>query len=133
MKLYKAKLHTGGKTREQIIKMFEIGPAPTEEEIKDTTEFYNRLEGAVAYVADGLMNSDYSLIGWPDEENKRMKEAIYLAEQDPMFGCYINSREEFDKDWDAGEYEPFGVLTFDKSEVEIVEEIKTEENTQVIT
>lgn len=121
MNIYRATLHTGGKTREQVKQQFDT-PA-TEKEIDETLEYYNKLDGATVFVTEGLFKS-YDLISWPEEESKRMKEAIYLVEQDSMFGTYIDQREEFDADWEAGNYSPSGILTFDKADVEIIAEIK---------
>ncbi len=126
MKLYKAILHTGGKTRQQIIKMFDAGQTPVEDEIARTTEFYNMLDGSTVYVTD--VQDSWSLVAWPDEENARMKEAIWLAEQDPMFGSYLGERESFDKDFDNGEYFPDAMLCFDAADVEIIEALKPEKS-----
>ena len=124
MKVYKAKLHTGGKTREQIIERNTPLFPMSEAEINQTLEFYNMLDGAVVGVSE--LAGDYALVWWPEEEASRSKEANYLAEQDTMFGTYINEREEFDKDWDAGNYAPDASMTFDVADVEIIEELSVE-------
>ena len=41
-------------------------------------------------------------------------------EQDPMMGCYIDQREQFDLDYDSGNYCPDGVWCLEKDWVEIV-------------
>jgi len=121
LKLYKAKLHTGEKTREQIVKQFQTGPKPTEKEIADAMKFYKMLDGAEVIVTDSITAGEYHLASWTDAENARMKEAIYLLEQDAMCGTYIDQRAEFDADWESGEYSPDGMVAFDAADVEIIE------------
>ena len=123
MKLFKAKLHTGGKTREQIVDKFQAGVVPSEKEISESIAYYNLLDGATVIVTDHFKSEGYILVHWPEEEHSRMKEAIYLLEQDALFGMYIDQRDEFDADWDAGDYSPDGTICFDAAEVEIIEAI----------
>ena len=120
--IYKAILHTSGKTREQIEQKFEVGPPPSEKEIANLTEYYNLLDGAAVFVTK--YQDEYALIAWPEEENDRIKESFWLAEQDPMMGTYEN-REDFDADFDSVRYVPDCSIVFEAADIEIVEELKT--------
>jgi hypothetical protein len=122
MKVYRAILHTGGKTREQIEAANNTGVPFRGNDMAEVLAYYKLLDGAKVYVTDGF-GDGYSLACWPDEEETRMKEAAYLAEQDRLFGTYINMREEFDRDWDAGNYCPDAIQSFDHADVEILGEV----------
>lgn len=126
IKLYRAKLHTGGKTPEQIKSSFD-GPEPSEEEIKNWTKAYDLADGLEVIVTRSWTGSDYSLIAWDEKDDENIREFIYQVEQDGMFGTYVDEREEFIKDWESGEYSPAGSLVFDEKDVEIIEELKTKD------
>ena len=57
----------------------------------------------------GLDGADYPIFGLENEEI--FKEYVWLLEQDPLFGTYIDDRESFDKDWESDDYSPSGVIT----------------------
>ncbi len=120
MKIYKARLRTAG-TADKLLK--QTGSGTTPPEIQAWTEFYNILDDAIIYVAN-IFGDGYSLHTWPPEADARIKEAIYLSEQDGMFGTYLDDREGFERDWAAGEYSPCGSIVFKPDEVEILQEIR---------
>lgn len=126
-KMFKAILKTAGKTPEDIKKMYDgsVGPEPSEEEIQGYIDVYNKLDGleVVVYDRGHLGVADYGLYVWQKEDDERIRELFYQAEQDPYFGTYVNERDEFIKDWEAEEYEFGPSPTFSADDVEIIEEI----------
>lgn len=120
-KLFKAKLRTGGKTKDQIISDFE--GEVTEKEIRDWKYVFNLIDGKEIIVVE-VFKGRFTLVSWLDEDDSAFRDFIYQAEQDDMFGTYIDDREEFLNDWKDGRYEPTGSLGFDKNDVEIIEELK---------
>lgn len=124
-KSIKGILHTSGKTEEEICSNCDVGEI-TPEDIKNQIAFYNLMDGMEAMFLP-FPNGDYALICPAHEKDcHRLKEAHYLMEQDSLFGCYIEDRARFEKDWDTGEYSSDGSFCFSPKEVEIVE---TEPNT----
>lgn len=124
IKIYRAKMHTAGKTKEQLLKDFD-GPEPDEQLAQNYIKAFDLIDGIEVFVADGFAtnDNDYSLIGWDDKADPKMKEFIYLMEQDPFMGTYVDKREQFDKDWDSKEYEPPAAIHFEKDDVEILEDV----------
>lgn len=45
---------------------------------------------------------DYCLASWSKDGDQKIMEFVYLAEQGPLFGTYIDEREEYD--WKFGFY-----------------------------
>lgn len=126
VKMYKAILHVK-KTEEQVREIYKdgIGPPATDEEIMNSVKFYDLLDGTTGIVSSdlSLMPGEYAYLGATEEYSEREKEACYLKEQDLFFGTYINQREEFDADWESGNYSPEGTMHLTADEVEIIGEI----------
>jgi hypothetical protein len=122
--LYKAKLHTAGKTPEQILKGYD-GLTPSDEVVQGIIKAYNLIDGLEVVVSNSFYGKDtYTLIIWNKSDDDKFKEFSYLLEQDPFMGTYVNEREQFDKDWDSEQYEPPGSLSFQKSDVEIIVKVE---------
>lgn len=124
--LYRAKLKTGNKTEKDIRMQAEKGNwfgELTDDDIANIISCNNYLDGLTVIVCNKIGDNDYTLISWEKESDPKVKEAIYLLEQDRYCGTYINNRVDFDTDWDKGEYEPSTSVSFDKDEVEILEKI----------
>lgn len=119
IKLYKGILHTADYT-EEMAKAED--PNYSEEEIKIITDYMKAWDGAHVTLSN-LLPNEYSVVGWPPEEDEKVKNAIYLMEQDPVFGMYVDDRERFDADWAAGEWEPSGSIVFAPAMVEIIGEL----------
>lgn len=119
IKLYKGILHTADFT-EEMAKAEDKNYS--EEEIKIITDYMQAWDGAHVTLSN-LLPEEYSVVGWPPEEDEQVKNAIYLMEQDPVFGMYVNDRERFDADWAAGEWEPSGSIIFSPAMVEIIGEL----------
>lgn len=119
IKLYKGILHTADFT-EEMTKAEDQNYS--EEEIKIITDYMQAWDGAHVTLSN-LLPEEYSVVGWPPEEDEKVKNAIYLMEQDPVFGMYVDDRERFDADWAAGEWEPSGSIVFSPAMVEIIGEL----------
>ncbi len=118
-KIMKAILHTKGKTDEQILK---DGGMVRVDDVEMIRAYMDAWDGAEVYVRPCFDGNGYVVVGWPAEADAKVKEAFYLMEQDPVFGTYIDDREEFDHVWSKGEYEPDGCVSFDEDDVEIIGE-----------
>lgn len=116
---YKGILHTAGKTIEEI-KAAETNWNYSDEDAKVIQAYLDAWDGVHATFMDSG-DGQYSLIGWPPEEDAKAANAIYLMEQDQVFGSYQNDRERFDEDWKDGAWEPAGAISFPKESVEITE------------
>lgn len=117
--LYRAILHTSGFTvDEKDAEEKEY----SKEELKIITDYMAAWDG-VKVTLSNLIPGEYSVVGWPPEEDERVKNAIYLMEQDPVFGMYVNERERFEADWAAGDWEPSGSIIFSPNMVEILGEL----------
>lgn len=84
----------------------------TQEDIERSLKCKKLLNGQVAILSSetfGLDGADYPIYGL--ENDDVFKEYVWLLEQDPLFGTYIDDRESFDKDWENDDYAPSGVLT----------------------
>nr|DAG14614.1 MAG TPA: hypothetical protein [Caudoviricetes sp.] len=119
IKLYKGILHTADFT-EEMAKAEDQNYS--DEEIKIITDYMQAWDGAHVTLSN-LLPEEYSVVGWPPEEDEKVKNAIYLMEQDPVFGMYVGDRERFDADWAAGEWEPSGSIVFSPAMVEIIGEL----------
>lgn len=126
IKLYKGILHTADFT-EEMAKAED--QKCSEEEIKIITDYMQAWDGAHVTLSN-LIPEEYSVVGWPPEEDEKVKNAIYLMEQDPVFGMYVDDRERFDADWAAGEWEPSGSIIFSPAMVEIIGELGGQEDEQ---
>ncbi len=123
--VYRAVLHTSGKTREDILR--QSAPSNlSDAEIADIIACYEAWDGIEVILTQSFSGSGWSLCCWTLEHKGRAKEAIYLMEQDSLFGTYINMREDFDRDWDAGEYCSDAMMHFNDNEVEILEKFSAD-------
>ena len=124
--LYKARLKTANKTPEQIKSDFEsgIGPLPTKKEIQDWIKAYDLINGIELGVMKSLIGEGYIPVVWDEEDDWKIRDFIYQAEQDPHFGTYVCERDEFLRDWKSGEYSPAGTLTFNENDIEVIEKME---------
>lgn len=132
-KIMKAILHTGGKTDEQILKG---GGMVRVDDIEMIRAYMDAWDGVEVFVRPSCDGDGYAMVGWDESDveiNARVKEAIYLMEQDPVFGAYFDEREQFDHDWREGKYEPAGSISFDDADVEIFEETDEEKLARLIS
>ena len=76
------------------------------------------MDGEKAIVVPSEISNDYVFIGLLD--NDKNKKIFYRKEQDSVIGMYINDREEFDRVWHSGKYDPDGALYIKQKYVEII-------------
>lgn len=119
IQLFRAILHTDGFT---VDEKDAEEKKYSEEELKIITDYMQAWDG-VRVTVSALMPGEFSVVGWPPEEDEKVKNAIYLMEQDLVFGMYVDDRERFDADWAAGEWEPSGSIVFSPAMVEIIGEL----------
>lgn len=110
MKVHKAILHTKG-----LDSQF-AGEVSTEE-ITVYKLIYDMMDGKEAIVIP--CNGEYHFVGLAD--GKADKELSYQMEQDPFMGCYVDQREEFDRDYDAGEYSRDCIFCLPVTAVEVIQ------------
>lgn len=88
-------------------------------------KIYEYMDGETAIVMKSTSgDGTYLFLGLKDKEKN--KELHYMFEQDSFIGVYIDDREEFDKDWDSGDYEPDGCHYLNPENVEFLESEKPE-------
>jgi hypothetical protein len=122
--LYKARLHTAGKTPEQLLKGYD-GSTPSDEVVQGIIKAFNLIDGLEVLVSNSFYGKDiYTLFLWNEADDDKFKKFSYLLEQDPFMGTYVDEREQFEKDWYSDKYEPPGSLSFQTSDIEIIEQIK---------
>lgn len=126
-KIAKARLHTVGKTYEDIKKELK-GQGFTCNQMKAMVRSNNYFDGLIIYVS--MWNWDnhenWHLHNWEDKDDKKIMLALYEAEQFHPQPKYKNDFEQFKKDWEAGEYEPGCTYTFPLEAVEVLEVIQEE-------
>lgn len=120
-----AVLNTANKTIADAKKVFEDSfGTVTQEDYDNYIKRMAVIDGAtVLVVQDNFSNGNYGVISFHDDSLDKFKEFCYLAEQDLFFGSYRDAREEFDADWENGEYEFTSVLNLEPHELEIKSEI----------
>lgn len=99
-KLYYGTIHSAD--LDKIKKLFSVD----DENGKKIASAYEKFPPHLVFIRPGYRPDGWILFGWTDEQYNCVKEAIWLLEQ--AQGAYENRREEFDKDWAAGEYSPWG-------------------------
>lgn len=125
----KAILRTGNRTAEYLMERSKQDPQQMDlslEEAKTVKAYLDAFDGCEVVLSDD--GPHHFLIGWVgDADNtEKVKEALYLMQQDPMFGTYIDVREEFEHDWDEGEFQTDAGISFREDEFEILEETPKE-------
>lgn len=117
--LWRVVLHTSSMTVE---KLKEIFPEVTAEEIALYEQIYKMMDVQEAIVVESYFGAnEFIFCGATD--NEKNKEILYLMEQDPLFGCYIDQREEFDRAYDRNEYVRDGSFCLQAGLVELKEKL----------
>lgn len=128
-KVVLAKLQTGGKTVEQIRDELK-GQGFTWNQFKHMKESYDLFDGLELYLSlwayDG--HSAWHLYNWKPEDDERVMNAIYHAEQFNPFPAYLKDYEKFVADWKAETYDPGCVFTLPLDAAEVLEVLQEEEN-----
>lgn len=116
-RLVQAVLHTGEMTEERIK---DQTPEALDCDVRNFAKIYSLLDGQMALVLLSPYGEGdaYIFIGLLDAAMN--KEVTYLLEQGSYYGCYINQREEFDRDYDSGNHSCDVTFCKDKGQVEVV-------------
>lgn len=112
-------LKTGGKTIDEIIEDSKRDPQQMDlnkVQAEIVKAYLDAFDGVHAAVTDD--EPHHFLIGWDGDfyNVARVKEALYLMNQDPMFGLYVDDREGFEKDWMNGEFSCDAGISFRASD-----------------
>lgn len=128
-KIVKARLHTAGKTYEDIKQELK-GQGFTCKQMKAMVKQNNYFDGLVLYLS--MWNYDnyesWHLWNWDNEIDEKVMLAMYEAEQYHPLLRYKNNFEQFKKDWESKEYDPGCAFTFPLDQVEVLEVIQEEED-----
>jgi hypothetical protein len=125
LEFYEAILHTGNRTEESIRQQAKeenwIGSLK-DKDIQNIINSGKHFDGCQVGVAKKTLRGDGFTLGfWREEDDSKIKEALWYLELDEYFGSYSeDERVEFDDAWAAGEYEAGGSISFNLDEVEII-------------
>lgn len=115
-KIIFAILHTSALT---AAKIKELHPDTPDDDARNLEKVFSLMDGQKAVMCPSLGDGDdYSFCGIADKSVDR--EVSYLLEQDSWCGCYINEREDFDKEYDSGEYSRDVQFCIEKEYVEVI-------------
>ncbi len=107
-------LHTGGITVEQIK---AESPDIEDSDAQNYVKIFALMDGQKAVMCPALTgDSALSFCGIADKGVDR--EVSYLLEQDSECGCFIDNREDFDREYDSGEYSRDVNFTIEKKYIE---------------
>lgn len=121
-KLYKASFNTAHITTDDIRKIYNFG-MPSDEVLELQAEARRNINGITLHVSEwDYAPGNFSLMGWDDEDDEKMKELMWSIEQ--AEGFYYNDRQRFNNDWAKNEYDPGGALHFSKELFTNVEFVK---------
>lgn len=123
-----ARLHTARSLEE--VKEQTKGQHFTRNEMKAMVRCNEFLDGLEVYVSKWNWDNHESwhLYNWKQQDDETMKKALYEAEQYHPFADvrYKNNFEQFEKDWEAGTYDPGMTYSFSDKECEILEVVQEE-------
>ncbi|MFD2628808.1 hypothetical protein [Oceanobacillus kapialis] len=121
MKVLKVKLTTANKTDDQIKARYDAEISQKEiENFKTAFDLVDGLE--IGVIPSQFDEGSYVVVGWHKDNDHIMRDFVYHMEQDPYFGSYVDDREAFLEDWNNNEYEPAGSLSFEKEDIEVLED-----------
>lgn len=119
------------KYRPKIIRGKITVPQREEKEKIESERWEDALKGSELYLSlwqyDG--HTLWRLWDWKEEEEERIKAAVYRKEQKNRKSEYRENWDKFQRDWEAGRIDPGMVVTFPKSRVKVIEVIQEELDT----
>ena len=118
--IFKCKMNTKNTTHEDIIVKY---PELPKEEIAHYIKFLEKLDNTEVVLGKWDDEDNYYLIGWSNEVDPKIMDAMYHAEQINPMGVYRNDHKGFLKAWEAGEYDPGCSMSFEKNQVEVIEKL----------
>lgn len=136
IRMFKAKIKLLNITADDIREKFIAdgwGGISVQEEAENYFNALKALEGNPIYVTPPFFprDKDWYLAFWPKESEPAVKEFIWFMEQDEMCGVYTGDREGFDKVWASGEYDSDLMIGFSPEHIEIISEIKNNQEVPV--
>ena len=126
-KVVLCRLHMAGKTIQQIREEC-AGQGMTYrdfENIQRANEYFDGVRCRLSLWEWDNYES-YHLDDWDAPDDERMMMAIYYSEQVHPVPRYKNDLEKFKADWEAGTYDPGGVICFNPRDVEVLEVVSEE-------
>lgn len=118
LKLVFAILHTSEMTVEKIK---TDSPDIPDADAQNLAKVFAMMDGQKAVLLPSWADdNDYSFIALADKSANR--ELSYQMEQDSFVGCFIDQREEFDTEYDSGDYSQDFSFCFDKKYAEVIPE-----------
>lgn len=129
--IVKARLHTGGREYEKIKQELK-GQGFTCNQMKSMVREGNYFDGLVLYLSKWNWDNHESwhLYSWDDKDDEKVMLGIYEAEQYHPYNRYKGDFEKFQSDWKNEEYDPGMTFTFKDSEVEVLEVLQEEVESQ---
>lgn len=131
---YEAILRTGIRSKDFLLSWAkeENWTALPETEYQRRIDLGKAFDGLRAVITEEILGKEFALSYIHPEDREKAKEGYYIAEQAPYFGSYINKRKEFERDWEAGNYEPDYTIKLHRKEVQIIRKIGyvLQENTE---
>lgn len=124
-KMIRCRLHTGGKSVEQIHEKFKGQPL-TYRDLENLQKMYEAFDGVEVILSlwDWDRRESYHLDSWSADVDEKVMRAVYFAEQTHPFPRYKDDFDRFQHDWNTGKYDFGGAsLTFQPKDVEKIEEI----------
>lgn len=104
--LFKLQFQTAKITADDIRQQYGTQEKPNKEMLENVANAYRALDGVEVVGAEWeYIPNDYSIYDWDKADDSKIKELFYQYEQDKYFGNYENMREEFEEEWNNGEYE----------------------------
>ena len=109
LEVCKAILHTKGLEAQYA---GEVTP----EELSVYKHIYDMMDGREALVS--ISDGEVHFLGLTD--GRADKDLSWLMEQDPFVGSYVDDREDFDRDYDAGDYSRDCMFCLPRTAAEVI-------------
>lgn len=118
----RAILRTGGRSIEYYLGKSKEDPEQMEldeDDAKIVKDYMDAFDGI-----EVMLSENGFLIGYANDSDnvEKIKKALYLTEQCPIFGKYIDDPDGFEHDWNEEEYVMDAGIAFNKDEYEILNE-----------
>lgn len=123
-----AKLKTAHLTADYVKTQITFGEA-SEDDINNWLKSYQSFDGVYVYLTHSE-GSEYGLMGWPEESDKKVMMAVYYMEQDSLMGTYLDDFERFKGNWDSQEYDSDAAITFPADQVEVIQVLTPKSKTR---
>lgn len=121
-KVARCRLKTGGKSIQEIRERY-TGQGMTYRDFENIQRANEEFDGLVVLLSLWAYDdhTSYHLHNWDPADDEKMMMALYYSEQVHPIHRYKNDLDKFKADWAALTYDPAGVLTFPREDVEEIE------------